>query len=140
MGAGGAGGGAGGSGANVLQSLTQMFAGLVGNNGGLASNPGDYVSSNEALESLMTQLLQAGGGASGAPPVTKSVMETLAAVEVTEENVTQLQESDCAVCKDAFEQGETYHQLPCNHYFHCDCIRPWLEMVRCCCLFFFSIF
>jgi hypothetical protein len=34
---------------------------MIGGGGGLASNPGDYVQSQEALEALMTQLLQASG-------------------------------------------------------------------------------
>ena len=95
---------------------------------GLSSNPGDYVNSNEALEALMTQLLQASSGSSGAPPTETNVMESLESIAVTDENINSL-ECDCAVCKDEFELGETYHHLPCNHYFHCDCIKPWLEMV-----------
>ena len=56
-------------------------------------------------------------------------MESLASLNVTEENVSKLNEFDCAVCKDCFELNETYHLLPCKHYFHCDCIKPWLDMV-----------
>jgi E3 ubiquitin-protein ligase RNF115/126 len=34
---------------------------------------------------------------------------------------------ECAVCKDAFEVGDTAKQLPCEHLFHVDCITPWLK-------------
>ena len=61
--------------------------------------------------------------------MTQNVMESLATIEVTEENLSKLNESDCAICKDAFELNEHYHMLPCKHYFHCDCIKPWLDMV-----------
>jgi hypothetical protein len=122
--------GAQGGSPDIMQNLTQFLGNMLGGQGagGLASNPGDYVNSTEALESLMTQLLQASGGSSGAPPAEQSVMESLAAVEVTDANINDL-DCDCAVCKDGFEKGETFHHLPCNHFFHCACIRPWLDMV-----------
>ncbi|GBG30223.1 E3 ubiquitin-protein ligase RNF181 [Hondaea fermentalgiana] len=32
----------------------------------------------------------------------------------------------CSICLLEFEQGEPIKQLPCNHFFHGDCIEPWL--------------
>jgi len=32
----------------------------------------------------------------------------------------------CAICLLEFEQDEPIKQLPCNHFFHADCIEPWL--------------
>ena len=127
--------GGGGAGANGAPGLGQLFSRLIGglsSGGGLASNPGNYVNSQEALEALMTQLLQA-GGSTGAPPTEESVIKALQKVEITDENVSDFSEFDCAVCKDSFEVGgDALHKLPCEHYFHCDCIIPWLKQHNTC--------
>ncbi|KAL5995425.1 hypothetical protein ACLOJK_025486 [Asimina triloba] len=33
----------------------------------------------------------------------------------------------CAVCKDEFAADAEAKQLPCKHFYHPDCILPWLE-------------
>ncbi|CCI40152.1 unnamed protein product [Albugo candida] len=33
----------------------------------------------------------------------------------------------CAICLERFEFDELVKVLPCSHYFHQDCINPWLE-------------
>jgi len=34
--------------------------------------------------------------------------------------------SSCSICLEEFEVGEKLLKLPCNHYFHPNCIKPWL--------------
>jgi len=34
--------------------------------------------------------------------------------------------SSCSICLEEFESGEKLLKLPCNHYFHPNCIKPWL--------------
>ena len=86
----------------------------------------------DALEALMTQLLQAGGGG-GAPPTAERVLEALPKIEITEENVSEYSEIVCAVCKESFDaDGGFLHKLPCSHCFHCDCIIPWLKQHNSC--------
>ena len=41
-------------------------------------------------------------------------------------------ENSCAVCKDEFSIGEECLSMPCNHYFHGDCLLPWLEKRNSC--------
>ena len=36
-------------------------------------------------------------------------------------------ENSCAVCKDEFEIGQELLLMPCKHYFHNDCLLPWLN-------------
>ncbi|KAG6975373.1 hypothetical protein JG688_00002444 [Phytophthora aleatoria] len=56
--------------------------------------------------------------------------------EQTEEPVTEgityrastdTEAETCPICLDDFEDGADVKVLPCQHFFHVDCINPWLE-------------
>ncbi|KAI0094448.1 hypothetical protein BDY19DRAFT_988293 [Irpex rosettiformis] len=90
---------------------------------------GDYVFNQEALDQIITQIMES----SSAHPVaaTEEVMEKLPR-EVLEEG-SPLLEKDCAVCKDQFSLTTedpdelVIVTLPCKHPFHEPCIVPWLK-------------
>ncbi|XP_076884189.1 uncharacterized protein LOC143533225 [Bidens hawaiensis] len=61
------------------------------------------------------------------PPQTQiSVLEALPLVSLTPSHLVD--DSHCAVCKDEFEVGEEVKELPCKHFYHSDCIIPWLSL------------
>jgi len=33
----------------------------------------------------------------------------------------------CSVCQDDFAEGDDWIQMPCKHFFHADCLTPWLK-------------
>ncbi|KAG2715365.1 hypothetical protein I3843_03G075600 [Carya illinoinensis] len=72
-----------------------------------------------------------GDNGRGSPPAAKRVVENLPFVELTVEEL-QTNALVCAVCKDAIVVEEKVRRLPCSHYYHGDCIVPWLSIRNTC--------
>lgn len=83
-------------------------------------NPGDYVDAAE-YEALLQNLADA-EGRRGAPPASKSAVESLKVVEIKSVEESYV----CAICKDGVKVGEFVKEMPCGHGYHVDCIEPWL--------------
>ncbi|CAH8306335.1 unnamed protein product [Eruca vesicaria subsp. sativa] len=87
------------------------------------------------FERLLEQLSQieasgAGIGRSGNPPASKSAIEALPRVEISDCHVSA--EESCAVCTEVFEAESEAREMPCKHIFHDDCITPWLSIRNSC--------
>lgn len=41
-------------------------------------------------------------------------------------------EEQCAICRDAFQNQAVLISLICKHYFHEECIIPWLKTTATC--------
>lgn len=67
----------------------------------------------------------------GNPPAARSVVENLPTVAINEGDLKR-NGGACAVCKDEVSVGEVVKRLPCLHYYHGDCILPWLEIRNSC--------
>ncbi|KAM0849510.1 hypothetical protein ACQ4PT_053691 [Festuca glaucescens] len=61
-------------------------------------------------------------------PASRAVVESLPEATLDEEEAA----CGCAVCKDVFASGQRVVRLPCKHYFHGDCIWPWLAIRSTC--------
>ena len=59
----------------------------------------------------------------GRPTATVRQMISLPDVPITTKQVND--GAQCGVCISEFVHEETVDQLPCQHYFHKDCILPW---------------
>ncbi|KAL2126345.1 hypothetical protein VTI74DRAFT_1141 [Chaetomium olivicolor] len=90
---------------------------------------GDAVYSQEALDRIITQLrdqLQPGG----APPASQAALDRLQVREL-DEKMLACEGGDkvkCVVCVDEMGVGEKAAFLPCGHFFHGECVIPWLKM------------
>lgn len=66
----------------------------------------------------------------GPPPASPSAIEALPMVKVTETHLAS--DPNCPICKDEFEVDVQVRELPCKHFYHSDCILPWLQMHNTC--------
>jgi hypothetical protein len=64
-------------------------------------------------------------------PAAKRVVESLPFVELTAEELRR-NTAVCAICKDEIVGEEKARRLPCAHYYHGDCIVPWLSIRNTC--------
>ncbi|KAI4373139.1 hypothetical protein MLD38_011298 [Melastoma candidum] len=98
--------------------------------GGPVGNLGDYFI-GPGLEQLIQQLAENDPNRYGTPPASKSAVENLPMVTVSEE-LTKSENNQCAICQDYFEIGMEVKQMPCKHVYHPDCLLPWLELHNSC--------
>ncbi|KAH0456934.1 hypothetical protein IEQ34_014841 [Dendrobium chrysotoxum] len=112
-------------------SIQIMFDGAGGGGGSSAENIGEYVY-GPGLEHVVQQLFENDPNRYGTPPASKSAVEALPIIKISEEMVAGDVEAQCAVCKDEFELGDEAMQMPCKHIYHQDCIVPWLELHNSC--------
>lgn len=95
----------------------------------LHSNPGDYAWGNAGFDAVITQLLNnLDGSNSGPPPMPKDQVDNLPTVKISDDQV-KTSNLQCTVCMEDFQVGDSARQLPCEHFFHQDCILPWLNLV-----------
>ncbi|KAF8899073.1 hypothetical protein BD779DRAFT_1486879 [Infundibulicybe gibba] len=107
--------------------FTQLMMQERGNESG---RMGDYVFNQEALDQIITQIMD--NSNSNRPiPATEDIIDKLPR-EVLELK-SPILEKDCAVCKEQFKletedpDEQVVITLPCKHPFHEPCILPWLK-------------
>ncbi|KAG7032683.1 E3 ubiquitin-protein ligase RING1, partial [Cucurbita argyrosperma subsp. argyrosperma] len=96
----------------------------------MPQNLGDYFI-GPGLEQLIQLLAENDPNRHGTPPASKSAIEKLQNVTVTDELLNS-EMNQCAVCLDGFEKGIEVKQMPCKHIFHDYCLLPWLELHNSC--------
>ncbi|KAJ3573555.1 hypothetical protein NP233_g2370 [Leucocoprinus birnbaumii] len=106
--------------------MLPMFLGGMPENGRM----GDYVFSQEALDQIITQIME-NSNSHRPVPATEEIVEKLPREVLVEGS--PLLSKDCAVCKDQFQLAtedpdeQIVIELPCKHPFHQPCILPWLK-------------
>lgn len=111
----------GGFGAHPMPmgDLFQMF----GMGGG---QHGDAVYSQEALDRVISQLMEQHQAGNAPPPASTEAIESLPKRPVTQKDAGDNGKADCSICMDEAEIGSMVTELPCGHWFHHDCIKAWL--------------
>lgn len=89
------------------------------------------------LQRLLAGVLQS--GRSGSLPASKAAVAAMPTFKISKQSlhVGACDEHDegnneCAVCKEVFEIGGEVREMPCKHFYHSNCILPWLELHSSC--------
>ncbi|KAG1754952.1 uncharacterized protein EDB91DRAFT_1096254 [Suillus paluster] len=111
-----------------MDPFTELFT-LGPEGGGPSGRWGDYVFNQEALDQVITQIME--NSAARPVPATEEIINNLQREMLVERS--PLLDRDCAVCKEQFQLGtedpeeQVIVTLPCKHPFHQPCILPWLK-------------
>jgi E3 ubiquitin-protein ligase RNF115/126 len=88
---------------------------------------GDAVFTNEALDRVITQLMEQHGGSTAPGPASEAAIAALPKIKVTKEHLGENGLAECSICMESVEVGGEVTELPCKHWFHGDCVGPWLH-------------
>lgn len=87
---------------------------------------GDAVFSQEALDRVMSQLMEQ-NATNGPPPAPQEVINQLPKKKIDETMLGNDGQAECSICMDNVEIGTEVTVLPCQHWFHFECIESWLK-------------
>ncbi|CAH9082484.1 unnamed protein product [Cuscuta europaea] len=60
------------------------------------------------------------------------VIAAIPTVKISESHLAADDSAHCTVCLEAFEVGVEVRELRCKHFYHNDCILPWLRSTNSC--------
>ena len=83
---------------------------------------------NDEIEHILNYVMNNDENKYGSPPAAKSEINKLKKYILSKENLNNFGcENSCPVCKEDFIVGNKMMDLPCKHYFHEECLMPWLN-------------
>lgn len=88
---------------------------------------GDAVFSQEALDRVITQLMEQNQGSNAPGPASEAAIRSLPKRKVDKDMMDDQGKAECSICMDAVELGDQVTFLPCKHWFHEACITAWLH-------------
>jgi len=113
--------------------MAAVIASLFNPAGPMMFGGGDAVYSQEAFDRIITQLREANANVGGAPPASQSAIDKLQTKEVDDQMLGVCDgKPKCVICVDEMVKGDKASILPCNHFFHGECVTPWLKQHNTC--------
>lgn len=88
---------------------------------------GDAVYSQEALDRIVSQLMEQNTTGNAPGPATADAIASLPVRKITEKDQGPEGKADCSICMDEAKIGEEVTELPCHHWFHGECVKAWLS-------------
>ncbi|KAI2618821.1 hypothetical protein GGR54DRAFT_143984 [Hypoxylon sp. NC1633] len=109
-------------------ALSQLIASLI--------NPhtvhGDAVYSQEALDRIITNLMEANPQSNAPAPASEEAIAKLPKRKLDEEMLGPELKGECTICIDEVQAGDEAIVLPCKHWFHEQCVVLWLKQHNTC--------
>jgi hypothetical protein len=96
----------------------------------MLGNPGDYAVGPNAIDDIVTRLMDHGSDGSINRGAAEDVINRLAKRIATEKD--QFGKAECSICTDNFNSGDLLISLPCEHEYHSACIESWLKLNATC--------
>ncbi|KAI1151857.1 hypothetical protein F4825DRAFT_339516 [Nemania diffusa] len=121
-------GGGGGRPIDIATALNQLLASIV-NPGAIH---GDAVYSQEALDRIITNLMEANPQSNAPAPATESAIASLPKRKLDAEMLGPELKGECTICIDEVKVGDEVVVLPCKHWFHEECASLWLKQHNSC--------
>ncbi|KAF6828383.1 RING finger domain-containing protein [Colletotrichum plurivorum] len=88
---------------------------------------GDAVYTQEALDRIISTLMEQNTSSNAAPPATEDALGKLERKKVDEKMLGPDGKTECTICIDDFNVGDDVAVLPCKHWFHDACVVMWLK-------------
>ena len=88
---------------------------------------GDAVYSQEALDRIISALMEANPQSNAAPPASQSAIDKLERKQVDDQMLGPEGRAECTICISEVTRGEQVVSLPCKHWFHDECVVMWLK-------------
>lgn len=88
---------------------------------------GDAVYSQEALDRIISNLMEAHPTSNAAPPASEEGLKNLERKAVDKGMLDNQDQTECSICIDDISEGDMALYLPCKHWFHEQCVVLWLK-------------
>ncbi|KAI0555511.1 hypothetical protein F4679DRAFT_172446 [Xylaria curta] len=113
---------------DIATALNQLLASIVNPN----AIHGDVVYSQEALDRIITNLMEANPQSNAPPPAAENVIASLPKKKLDEKMLGPELKGECTICIDEVKVGDEVMVLPCKHWFHEECASLWLKQHNSC--------
>lgn len=109
------------------QSLARSIQDILGILSPANAMAGDAVYSQEALDRIITNLMETNPQSNAAPPASDDALSKLDRRKVTKDDLGGEPKTECSICIDDLNEGDLAAHLPCKHWFHEECVVAWLR-------------
>lgn len=104
-----------------LNPILALFGAMSG------GQHGDFVYSQEALDRIISQLMEQTATSNAPGPASQEDINALPRKPVTEDMLGAEGRAECSICMDEVHVTEEVTELPCKHWFHHQCVAAWLS-------------